>query len=260
MTGIVYSSLAFSFVIRVLADIKRSSKESVSLKSDRTIDGMPLLGTALLTVGWVAYGRDPLLATGLCVRRLAACPWWHMCALCVTGFAMSRLVQAYLFRSTVRALVESGAINPGGAYLALANSSPASVALVGAAMTFSQTFVEEFAFRGLALPGAAAMVENLGAPPECALVAGVALSSLAFALLHFVPMKVATRGKSALLSWYALVVPSSLAVGFCVLNQMAGSLWPGWLVHWWMNYAGLVWSKAERRWERAIAAPGRSEA
>ncbi|MGE5594262.1 MAG: type II CAAX prenyl endopeptidase Rce1 family protein [Betaproteobacteria bacterium] len=260
MTGIVYLSLALSFVTRMLADVNRSSKESADVGADGTIDGIPLLGTALLIIGWAVYGRDPLLATGLCVRELAGCPWWHMCALWATAFVMSRLVQAYLFRPIMRALVDSGAINPGGAYLALVHSGFVRAALVGAAMTFSQTFAEEFAFRGLALSGAAAMLRSLGVPAEWAAAAAVASSSLAFGLLHFIPMRMATRGKSAFLLWYALVVPSSLGAGFCILNGMAGSLWPGWLVHWWLNYAGLMWSKAERRWERAAVIPGRGEA
>ncbi len=256
MTGVVYSMLALSFVARILSDLDESGKRGKDFDRDETVDGMPLLGSAILIIGWGACREDPLRALGLSVSLLVRCPWRHMFAVWAAAFVMNRAMQAYLFRSDLRYLVDNGTINPGGTYLALAGSGPVRAAVVGAAMTFSQTFIEEFFFRGLALLGVAGALKHFGVPAQAAITAGVAASSLAFGLIHFIPMRRATRGKMTLLPWYALAAPSGLGATFCVLNAMAGSLWPGWLVHWWLNYAGFIWSRVGGRWERVAGAPG----
>jgi membrane protease YdiL (CAAX protease family) len=224
---------------------------------DETVDGVPLIGTALLVIGWGVCGEEPLGAFGLSVSLLGKCPWLWMLGVWSAAFLVGRVMEAHLFRPDLIPLVASGTINPGGTYLSLRRGNLKHTAMMAAALTFSQTFVEEFFFRGLAVLGVGRALAGLGVPPAVAFMSAVVASSVAFGLVHFLPMRQATRGKSALLASYALAVPLSLGVVFCLLNEMAGSLWPGWLVHWWLNYSAFVWNKAGGRWEQSPASRSR---
>lgn len=255
MTWIVYSALALSFATRTISDLQGWGTGSKDTGRDETVDGMPLIGIALLVIGWGACREDPLSVLGLSVSLLGRCPWRHMFGVWLAAFVMNRVMETRLFRPDLRRLVDSETINPGGTYLSLKGSSLRRAAAMAAALTFSQTFIEEFSFRGLAVLGVGWALRSLGVSEPIAATSSVAASSLAFGLVHFVPMRRATRGMGSLLAWYALAVPSSLGAAFCALNAMAGSLWPGWLVHWWLNYAAFVWTKAGRRWERPAGSP-----
>ncbi|MGE5572688.1 MAG: lysostaphin resistance A-like protein [Bacillota bacterium] len=253
MTAVVYSALALSFAARILADLDDTSGRAKRTGAGETVDGMPFVGIVLLFIGWAACREDPLGALGLSISSLARCPWGHMLAVWVVAFTANRAAQAYLFRSELRGLADSGTINPGGAYLALVGSGHVRSAVVGAAMTFSQTFIEEFFFRGLAPLAVVRALERPGISTQVAFAVSAVASSLAFGLIHFLPMKRASSGASPWLAWYALVMPSGLGVCFCILNAMAGSLWPGWLVHWGLNYVGFMWSRTDPRWGRPKA-------
>ncbi len=251
MTTVVYVGLGLGFIARIVADSGSIGRCGETHEAARTVDGMPLLGLALLGLCWAAYRREPLHALGLSLSTLAQCPWPSILGVWAGAFVLNRAVHSYLFRSQVRRLVADGTINPGGTWQALEGTGLPQAALLGAGMTFSQTFIEEILFRGLMLSAVVWSSQRLGAPGPVALVVGAVGSSVAFGLVHFIPMRLATRGVKTLLPWSALVVPSVLGVVFCALNAQAGSLWPGWFIHWWLNYAGFIWQKVSREWDRA---------
>lgn len=247
VTGVTYSLLGLCLVARLAA-------RGNDVKGQGTVDGMLPLTLLFLGIGWAAYRGDPLRVFGLSLAVAATCPWRHMAAVWLVGFALNRVVNVHVLHSDIRRLVADGTISPGGAYLALAGKRFSKAAILGVAMTCSQTFFEEFFFRGLLMSGGIWIAQVLGARLSAAFVCAMAVSSVLFGLVHFIPARRTAGLSSVLLLYYAFAMPTVLGAIFCVLNASARSLWPGWLVHWWLNYSGFVWDRAFGQWDRASPA------
>lgn len=247
VTGITYFLLGVCLVARLVS-------RGNDARGQRAVDGMPYLTLLFLGTGWAAYRGDPLRVLGLSPAVVTTCPWRYMAAVWLVGFASSRIMNAYVLHSDIRRLVADGTMNPGGTYLALAGKGFSKAAILGVAMTCSQTFLEEFFFRGLLMSGGIRIAQVLGARRDLAFVCAVTVSSILFGLAHFIPAKRMAGLSSVLLLYYAFAMPTVLGVIFCVLDASARSLWPGWLVHWGLNYSGFVWDRAFGQWDRASPA------
>lgn len=244
MTGAVHVLVGLCFCARLAAADGGASSRG-------TVDGMPYLALLLLAIGRAEFGEDPLDALGLDLLRVGACPWPHMAAVSLAAFALNRAVNVLILRSDLRRLVADGTIDPGGTYLALEGIGASGAVLLGIPITGSQTFVEELLFRGLIMSGGVRTAMFLGASPVAAFVSAATASSVLFGLVHFIPARRALGSRSRFLAGYALLMPAALGTVFCVLDATGKSLWPGWLVHWWLNYSAFVWDRASRLWQRA---------
>ncbi len=245
MTGLAHLVVGLCFLGRLAAPPGRETRDAASA------DGLPSLMVAFLATGRIMFGRDPLDALGLDAAALARVPWAGVLVSLLGAFAANRAIVALALRPHLRRLVASGAVNPGGTYAALAGTPLAGAAVVAAAMTGSQTFFEEFVFRGVLFRGLAALAGLAGSSRVAAVWCGVIVSALSFGLAHFIPAKRAAGKGPRVLSAYALVWPAVLGGVFCALDESAQSIWPGWIIHWVLNYSVFLWDRGSHAWEGA---------
>ncbi len=243
MAGVAYAVLGACLLGRLMPRAERPEDRGVA-------DGMPCLTVLALGVGWAAYRADPLARLGLGLSELAACPWGQMAIVWAAALVCNRVAARRVFRPDLARLLGEGKVNPGGTYLALSREGFSRAAVLGLAMTGSQAFFEEYVFRGLLMAGAFDMAKLAGICADGAALCAAAATSALFGLAHFAPARMAAGLRGRSISLYALIMPSALAAIFCAMNASARSLWPGWLVHWCLNYSGFAWDRLFEHWER----------
>jgi membrane protease YdiL (CAAX protease family) len=194
---------------------------------------------------------DPLSVYGLGASSLLKCPWIALISLWGIAFVTGRSVNTLVLRpgSGFRRMLAAGHASPGGVYLSLRGYSHCYSLLLGLPMICSQTFMEEFIFRGLLISLGNWSLGLLGASDHLTGLMSVMGSSTLFGLLHFIPAFLCLRKNSIAVPLYAFIMPTTLAIVFCALNHASCSLWPGWIAHFSLNYAGFAWDRIFGTWE-----------
>lgn len=246
MTLLTYVLLAASLWARVVIFRMDEGAED-------SVDATPLVILLSLLLAGIVHLEDPLSVYGLHVRSLAWCPWNAVFALWLTAFVAGRVVVNAMFLNPGKRSESAsvhGTVNPGGVYLSLRRYPKCLGLILALPMTFSQAFMEEFIFRGLLVSLGKWIYSSVGMRPGQGNSLSIIGSSLLFGFIHFLPAVYSLKGKSTVIPFYALVIPTTLGIAFSVLNQVSSSLWPGWIVHFSLNYAGFAWDRISGRWER----------
>ncbi|HHY47593.1 MAG TPA: CPBP family intramembrane metalloprotease [Firmicutes bacterium] len=199
--------------------------------------------------------KDPALLLGLEDNAIANIPRAATSVIILLAFCSGRLVQGLLLPGLTSKLIRDGLIIPGGSF-SLVMQQPLWISLsAGILYIGCQTFAEELFFRGLAFLAFHRLLVFAGRQPGGAadqawtVTAAALLQALIFGLVHFLPAYVAfhRRGiKAPLMLWYMMAMPTGCAFAFVTINLAGGSLWPGWIAHWVLNYASLCWILASR--------------
>ncbi|HHV62426.1 MAG TPA: CPBP family intramembrane metalloprotease [Firmicutes bacterium] len=252
---------------------RRAGSDEKGDKVDGEEDGASCidLGDVIIIVLLAATGLiarvDPAEFYGFQFANLRTCPWATMALIWAGAFALNRVVRASVPRELL----------PDGTFQLLGGYSLPAVASAGIAFVAMQTLWEELLFRGAIFNACTLLLEtggtilDRGAAPVDAKLAAAVLSSAVFGLAHFLPLQVVScshingipgRGNRSLSSGlglakvYALVMPCVCGLIFIKLNSEAGSLIPGWVMHFGLNYGSLIWNKVwlgkrERLWMKA---------
>ena len=225
----------------------RSSRK----RNDNNIDVIPFIVVFMLALIGVIGLEDPLRIYGLSLSQVPKCPWKATFFVWVIAFFMGRLANFVVLypTSVIQEVLAKGDINPGGVYLSLASYPKLTGLVLGLPMVYSQTFMEEFIFRGLIVSFGNWFYGLFTMSPSLVSIFSIISSAILFGITHFIPAFRCFRGKNIIIPLYAFVMPMLLGIAFSVLNQTSYSLWPGWIIHFGLNYAGFVWNKASGVWE-----------
>ncbi len=218
---------------------------------DGFTDATPFVVCFSLVLAGIIHLGDPLEIYGLNMPSLLKCPWTTLISLWTIAFVIGRVANFLILRPTAgfRKMVDTGHASPGGVYLSLKDYPKPYGMILGLPMICSQTFMEEFIFRGLSVSLGKRLLGSLGVSTRLTGLLSITGSSILFGLIHFVPAFCCLRGKSIGIPLYALIMPTTLGMVFCALNQATCSLWPGWIAHFGLNYAGFVWDRIFGTWE-----------
>lgn len=244
MTGPTYVLLGASLLVRVVVSCKARERAGLT-------DATPFVVCLSLVSAGVIHLGDPLDMYGLNMSSLVECPWMTVISLWAIAFATGRVANALILHpaSDFRGMVATGHASPGGVYLSLKDYPKQCAMMLGLPMICSQTFMEEFIFRGLLVSLGKWLLGFFGLATGLTGLLSITGSSIVFGLIHFVPAFCCLRGKSIGIPLYALIMPTTLGMVFCALNQASYSLWPGWIVHFGLNYAGFLWDRVFETWE-----------
>lgn len=244
MTLPTYTLLGTSILVRAVVSYKARERDGLT-------DATPFVVCLSIVLAGIAHLGDPLDSYGLNMSSLIKCPWTAPVLVWVIAFVIGRVTNALILHPTsgFRKMVATGHASPGGVYLFLRDYPRHCGIILGLPMTFSQTFMEEFIFRGLLVSLGKWCLGFLGVPARLTRILSITGSSVLFGLVHFVPAFYCLRGKSIWIPLYALMMPATLGMVFCSLNHASCSLWPGWIGHFCLNYAGFVWDRVFGTWE-----------
>ena len=244
MTAPTYVLLGLSLLTRILVSRRAETRDDCS-------DAIPLVVCILLSVAGVIHRGDPIYVYGLTVSSFLNCPWPAVFLLWIVAFSAGRVANALMLRpdSDFRKLVATGQASPGGVYLSLKGYPRYAGMILALPMIWSQAFMEEFVFRGLLVSLGRGLLGFLKVSIGLVDSLSIAVTSVLFGLVHFLPMHSCMRGKNTWIPLYALIMPTTLGVLFSILNGASGSLWPGWIVHCSLNYAVFVWDRVSGMWE-----------
>lgn len=244
MTAPTYALLGISLVVRFL--VSRETRER-----NGAIDATPLVIFLSLTLVGIIHLGDPLDIYGLSMSSLPGCSWIALFLVWAVAFTTGRAVNAFVLHPSAGfgEMLERGHASPGGVYLSLRDYSKPCGLILGLPMIWSQTFMEEFIFRGLLVSLGNWFYGLFGISQSFAGFLSIIGSSILFGLVHFIPAFYCLKGKSIVIPLYALIVPTTLGIAFSVLNQASCSLWPGWIAHSGLNYAGFIWDRISGKWE-----------
>jgi membrane protease YdiL (CAAX protease family) len=244
VTTLTYVVLGTSLLVRVL--VSYGSRDT-----DNSTDATPFVVSLALAVAGIIHGGDPLNVYGLSKSSLYECSWRVLSLLWITAFIIGRLAITLFIRTDMglREALEEGIMSPGGVYLSLRDYSKFCGLILALPMVCSQTFMEEFIFRGLLVRLCNWLYSLFGMPPHLVGFLSIMSSSVLFGLIHFVPAFHCLEGKGIAIPLYALIMPTILGVIFSLLNRASCSLWPGWIVHFSLNYSGFVWDRLSGKWE-----------
>lgn len=245
MTTPTYVLLGISLLVRIFVSYEARERDGFT-------DATPFVVCLSLVLAGLIHLGNPLDIYGLNVSSLLKCPWTALFSLWTIAFVIGRVANALILQPTsgFRKMVAAGHASPGGVYLSLRDYPKHFGIILGLPMICSQTFMEEFIFRGLLVSFGKGLLGFFGVSTRLTGFLSVAGSSILFGLVHFIPAFCCLRGKSIWIPLYALIMPTTLGMVFCVLNQVSCSLWPGWIVHFSLNYAGFVWDRIAGTWER----------
>jgi len=244
VTAPTYALLGTSLLVRVLVSFEAG-------EGNDSADAMPWVIFFSLALAWIIHSGDPLKTYGLSMLSLLGCPWISLFLLWATAFTTGRVANALLLHPSMgfRKMVASGHISPGGVYLSLRDYPKLRGLILGFPMICSQTFMEEFIFRGLLISLGNWVCGLLKVSPQLSGFLSAVGSSILFGLIHFVPAFCCLKGESIVIPLYAFIMPTALGMAFAVLNQASCSLWPGWIAHFGLNYSGFMWDRLSGRWE-----------
>jgi len=244
VTGYSYALIGLSLIVRVLVSGK-------TREPDGSIDATPLVIILALALAGTVHLGDPLETYGLGMSSFLRCSWTPLVLLWAAAFVIGRVANAFILRPDTgfRAMLASGRASPGGVYLSLKDYPKLCGLLLGLPMICSQTFMEEFIFRGLLVSSGKWFYGLFGISPRIADFLSIMGSAVLFGLIHFIPAFCCLKGKSVAIPLYALIMPATLGAVLSALNQASCSLWPGWIVHFGLNYAGFMWDRISGKWE-----------
>ena len=216
------------------------------------IDALPFIVCILLVVSGVVHLSDPLRAYGLSISFLLKCPWKILFCVWLVAFTIGRLFNILILRFILnfRLLVVSGKVNPGGVYMMLKDSTRLCRITLGFSFILSQVFMEEFFFRGLLLSFVKWLLSYSQLSIGLTNILGAIVSSFIFGLIHFIPIFCYMGRGDIRVSVYALIMPLTLGLVFCILNERLNSLWPGWIIHFGLNYATFICNDVFGTWEK----------
>ncbi|HXL04116.1 MAG TPA: CPBP family intramembrane metalloprotease [Bacillota bacterium] len=244
MTALTYVLLGISLVVRLFV-----SSEACK-RNDATDATTSVVFLSLISAGIIHRG-DPLDIYGLSLSSLFRCSWTAIFLLWATAFTIGRVANALILHpgTGFEEMLARGHASPGGVYLSLKDYPNLCGLMLGVPMIWSQTFMEEFIFRGLLVSLGKWFYGLLGISEPFAGFLSIIGSAIMFGLVHFVPAFYRLRGKSILIPLYAFIMPTTLGMIFSLLNRVSYSLWSGWIVHFGLNYAGFMWDRISGKWE-----------
>lgn len=244
MTTPTYILLGISLLVRLFVSYEARERDGFT-------DATPFVVCLSLVLAGIIHWGDPLDIYGLNMSLLLKCPWTALFALWAIAFVIGRVANALMLHPTsdFRKMVATGHASPGGVYLSLRDYPKHVGITLGLPMICSQAFMEEFIFRGLLVSLGKGLLGFWGVSTKLASLLSSTGSSILFGLVHFVPAFCYLRGKSIWIPLYTLIMPTILGMLFCALNQVSCSLWPGWIAHFGLNYAGFVWDRISGTWE-----------
>jgi hypothetical protein len=244
VTAPTYALLGIALMVRVL--VSREAREGNS-----AVDATPLVILFSLTLAGIIHLGDPLDIYGLSMSSLLGYSWTALFLLWAVAFTAGRIMNALILHPSTgfREMLARGHASPGGVYLSSRDYSKPYGLILGLPMIWSQTFMEEFIFRGLLVSLGNWFYGLFGISQSFAGFLSIMGSSILFGLVHSIPAFYCLRGKSIVIPLYALIMPTILGMAFSVLNQASCSLWPGWIAHFGLNYAGFMWDRISGKWE-----------
>lgn len=203
----------------------------------RTFEGQDVLLVLGLAVCGLARAGDPLMGFGLDMRHLVSGPHvkWEVSALGLV--ALSRVITGPLLGRRLAPLIASGRLSPGGAHAACKGRALPEALAVGTAFIGLATLFEEVVFRGLVQQGLHRAAATLGLNEAVAAAAAVFGSASAFALVHWLPMRLARVDPMVTAMSWALPFTAGLVLGWLAIES--GSLWGPWTVHSAVNVTAL---------------------
>lgn len=227
VTWPVYGLLAALFTIKAVS---------------RTIEGQDIVLVFVLVMCGLAREGDPLLGLGLDTGRLASGHHQEWAVSAVGLVVLSRAIAGPLLGRRLAPLIESGRLNPGGAFAACRGRAIPEALAVGAAFIGLGALFEEVIFRGLIQQGICRAVSVLGLGGDAQAAAAVFGSASAFALVHWLPMRLGRV--DPMVTAMAWIMPFSAGLVLGRLAVETGSLWGPWMIHSAVNLTALGASMA----------------
>ncbi|NPV52938.1 MAG: CPBP family intramembrane metalloprotease [Firmicutes bacterium] len=219
----------------------------------------------ILATTRLVAGVDPVEFYGFRLADLRSCPWGAMAGIWAAAFALNRVVRARVPRELL----------PDGIFQLLGRYGLSMVATAGIPFVATQTLWEELLFRGVIFNSCISLLGVTGETMASCITIGFRdarfaaaafASSAMFGLAHFLPLYIITSGRItpgkgrpgyaavpggpgkscrdlSLARAYAFVMPCVYGLIFIELNARSGSLMPGWVMHFGLNYASLIWNR-----------------